>query len=49
MGTLYDERVSKLRLALPMVGKFAEDTKSAIIELLEPIKEFVKTITFIVR
>ncbi len=41
-----DERVSKLRLALPMISKFAEDTKSAIIELLEPIKEFVKTITF---
>jgi len=41
-----DERVSKLRLALPIVGKFAEDTKRAIIELLEPIKEFVKTITF---
>ena len=41
-----DERVSKLRLALPMIGKFAEDTKSAIIELLQPIKEFVKTITF---
>ena len=41
-----DERVSKLRLALPMVGKFALDTKEAIIELLEPIKPFVKSITF---
>jgi IS30 family transposase len=41
-----DERVSKLRLALPMVGKFAIDTKEAIIELLEPIKAFVKSITF---
>jgi len=41
-----DERVSKLRLALPMVGKFAQDTKDAIIELLEPIKSFVKSITF---
>jgi IS30 family transposase len=41
-----DERVSKLRLALPMLGKFADTTKSAIIELLEPIKEFVKSITF---
>ena len=41
-----DERVSKLRLALPMVGKFATHTKEAIIELLEPIKPFVKSITF---
>lgn len=41
-----DERVSKLRLALPMVGKFALDTKEAIIELLLPLKEFVKSITF---
>jgi IS30 family transposase len=41
-----DERVSKLRLALPMIGKFAQDTKDAIIELLEPIKAFVKSITF---
>ena len=40
-----DERVSKLRLALPMVGKFALDTKDTIIELLSPIKEFVKSIT----
>jgi IS30 family transposase len=41
-----DERVSKLRLALPIIGKFALDTKEAIIELLEPIKPFVKSITF---
>ncbi len=41
-----DERVSKLRLALPQVGKFAIETKESIIELLEPYKEFVKTITF---
>jgi IS30 family transposase len=41
-----DERVSKLRLALPMIGKFANDTKEAIIELLEPINPFVKSITF---
>jgi IS30 family transposase len=41
-----DERVSKLRLALPMIGKFAIDTKEAIIELLEPLKPFVKSITF---
>ncbi len=41
-----DERVSKLRLALPMIGKFAIETKEAIIELLKPIKPFVKSITF---
>lgn len=41
-----DERVSKLRLALPQIGKFAQETKESIIELLEPFKEFVKTITF---
>jgi len=41
-----DERVSKLRLALPLKGKFAEDTKEAIIELLKPLKDVVKTITF---
>jgi IS30 family transposase len=41
-----DERVSKLRLALPQVGKFAKETKESIIELLKPFSEFVKTITF---
>lgn len=41
-----DERVSKLRLALPQIGKFAKETKESIIELLEPFREFVKTITF---
>ncbi len=41
-----DERVSKLRLALPQIGKFAKETKDSIIELLKPFKEFVKTITF---
>ena len=41
-----DERVSKLRLALPQIGKFALETKESIIELLKPFKEFVKTITF---
>jgi IS30 family transposase len=41
-----DERKSKLRLALPLKGKFADDTKDAIIELLKPLKDVVKTITF---
>ena len=41
-----DERVSKLRLALPQVGKFALETKESIIELLKPFSKFVKTITF---
>jgi len=41
-----DERTSKLRLALPQIGKFAKETKDSIIELLEPFSEFVKTITF---
>ena len=41
-----DERVSKLRLALPQIGKFAKETKESIIELLEPFAAFVKTITF---
>lgn len=41
-----DERVSKLRLALPQIGKMAEATKENIITLLKPFKAFVKTITF---
>ncbi len=41
-----DERVSKLRLALPQAGKFAQETKESIIELLKPLSRFVKTITF---
>lgn len=41
-----DERVSKLRLALPQIGKVAQETKESIIELLKPFSEFVKTITF---
>lgn len=41
-----DERVSKLRLALPQVGKFARETKESIVELLKPFAAFVKTITF---
>jgi IS30 family transposase len=42
-----DERVSKLRLALPQIGKFALEIKESIIEFLKPFKEFVKTITLI--
>ena len=41
-----DERVSKLRLALPQIGKFAKETQESIIELLKPFSKFVKTITF---
>lgn len=41
-----DERVSKLRLALPQIGKYAEETKDSIIELLKPFSKFVTTITF---
>jgi IS30 family transposase len=41
-----DERVSKLRLALPQIGKFARETKESIVELLKPLSQFVKTITF---
>lgn len=41
-----DERVSKLRLALPQICKMAQETKESIVELLKPFSEFVKTITF---
>lgn len=41
-----DERVTKLRLALPVQTKQAEPVKEAIIKLLVKLKEFVKTITF---
>lgn len=41
-----DERVTKLRLALPVQTKHAEPVKEAIIKLLVKFKEFVKTITF---
>jgi len=41
-----DERKSKLRLAAPLPRKKASYTAQAINVLLEPIKEFVKTITF---
>ena len=41
-----DDRKSKLRLAAPLGAKKARYVKEAIIELLTPIKEFVKTVTF---
>lgn len=40
-----DERVSKLRLALPTGGKKATKVRDAIIELFSPIKDFVLTLT----
>nr|WP_221895605.1 IS30 family transposase [Bathymodiolus japonicus methanotrophic gill symbiont] len=41
-----DERVSKLRLAFPLAGKKAQYVLDATILMLDPIKSFVKTITF---
>jgi len=41
-----DERKSKLRLAIPTAHKRAEEVKDALVSLLDPVKEFVKTITF---
>jgi len=41
-----DERKSKLRLALPLQRRQAEAVKEAMVLLLDPIKQFVKTITF---
>jgi len=41
-----DERKSKLRLAFPLSSKKAQPVFEAIVLLLEPIKEVVKTITF---
>lgn len=41
-----DDRKSKLRLALPTGGKKASAVTAAIIRALEPLKLFVKTITF---
>lgn len=41
-----DERVSKLRLAFPLAGKKAQYVLDATILILNPIKSFVKTITF---
>nr|WP_221896096.1 IS30 family transposase [Bathymodiolus japonicus methanotrophic gill symbiont] len=41
-----DERVSKLRLTFPLAGKKAQYVLDATILMLDPIKSFVKTITF---
>lgn len=41
-----DDRKSKLRLAAPLPGKKAQFVKEAVIALLAPLKQFVKTVTF---
>lgn len=41
-----DERKSKLRLAFPLSGKKAQPVLDATVFMLDPIKTFVKTITF---
>jgi len=41
-----DERQSKLRLAAPLPTKKARGVTDAMIALLKPLKQFVKTITF---
>jgi len=41
-----DERKSKLRLAMPVFSKKAREVTDAIVDLLKPVKRFVKTITF---
>ena len=41
-----DERKTKLRVAAPLPRKKASDVCQAINSLLEPIKKYVKTITF---
>jgi IS30 family transposase len=41
-----DERRSKLRLAAPSEGKKAKSVREVIVNLLTPIKSFVKTVTF---
>jgi len=41
-----DDRTSKLRLAYPLEGKKAHCVVEAMVLLLNPIKKFVKTITF---
>jgi len=40
-----DERVTKLRLALPTGGKKASKVRDAILQLFRPIKDFVLTLT----
>jgi len=41
-----DERKSKIRLALPVASKKANEVTEAINTLLKPVKPFVETITF---
>jgi len=41
-----DERKTKLRLAAPLQSKKANTVKQAMIEVMKPIKKFVKTITY---
>ena len=41
-----DERKSKIRLAFPLKNKRAKDVTQASVQLLAPLKSFVKTITF---
>lgn len=41
-----DERKSKLRLAAPLPAKKAQAVVDATVELLRPLKQFVKTMTF---
>lgn len=41
-----DERKTKLRLAVPLPGKKAKAVKQAVIDVLKPLKRFVKTITY---
>ena len=41
-----DERITKLRLAMPVSNKKARAVTDAMIHLFSPLKRFVKTITF---
>ncbi len=41
-----DERKSKLRLAMPTGGKKARHVTDAMLRLFQPLKRFVKTLTF---
>jgi IS30 family transposase len=41
-----DERKSKLRLAVPLKNKKADAVQQAMIKVMQPLKAFVKTITY---
>ncbi|UYM15497.1 hypothetical protein NX720_22035 [Endozoicomonas euniceicola] len=41
-----DDRKSKLRLAMPLLGKKAKDVKNAMIKLLKPLDKFIKTLAY---